>query len=73
MDPLLSGALAALISAVAAWIHGRSRGVARGVEVGKSLRPQAPQVCDDPECQQRAKWCDKHGKPLHTHSHGGDE
>lgn len=70
MDPILSGAIAALISAFAAWVHGRARGMAKGVEVGRSLRPQAPQVCDDVECQQRAKWCDKHGKAPHFHNEG---
>jgi len=67
MDPILSASLAALISAVAAWIHGRSRGVAKGVEVGRSLRPHAPHVCDDLTCKEPAKWCDKHGKAKHTH------
>ena len=69
MDPILSGAIAALISALAAWLHGRARGVAKGVEVGRSLRPQASQVCDDPECKEPAKWCDKHGT-KHVHKGG---
>lgn len=65
MDPLLSAAIAALLTSFAAWVNSR-------IEKRKqSLRPPPFRVCSDPRCARAAVWCELHGQ-HHHHEHPRD-
>jgi len=56
MDPILTVALASLVTAIAGWIQGRSTGRKQGAAA--SLRPPPKKRCK--LCEADAKYCEQH-------------